>query len=103
MRGDRKSVNKVKKGRQTPVSFRDCRPPFNHDWVETEAERNPKGGGWYLNMRCSNCGTLRIQIVDRFGNVERGSYKYPEGYKDNDGWTRSQWRVQYLLQNGDKT
>jgi hypothetical protein len=101
MRGDRKSVNKVKKGRATPVSFRDCRPPFNHDWVETEAERNPKGGGWYLTMRCSQCGTIRTQIVDRYGNIEKGSYKYPEFYRDTDGWTRSQWRVQYLLQNGD--
>lgn len=101
MRGDRKSVNKVKKGRVSSISFRNCRPPFNHDWVEIEAERNPKGGGWYLIMRCSNCGTERRQIVDRYGNIDRSYYKYAEGYKDEDGWTRSQWRVQYLLQ-GDK-
>jgi hypothetical protein len=102
MRGNRKSVNKVKKGRQTAETYRDCRPPFNHDWIEIEAERNPKGGGWYLTMRCSNCGTERRQIVDRYGNVERGYYKYPEHYKDEDGWTRSQWRIQYLLNNHSK-
>lgn len=103
MRGDRKSVNAVKKGRHSAISFRMCRPPFNHDWIETEAERNPKSGGWYLIMRCANCGTERRQIIDRYGNVERGYYKYAEGYKDDDGWTRSQWRIQYLLQhNGDR-
>jgi len=101
MRGDRRSVNVVKKGRQTSISYRDCRPPFNHEWIEIGADRNPKGGGWYLTMRCSNCDTERRQIVDRYGNVERGSYKYPMGYKDEDGWSRSQWRIHYLLrQNG---
>jgi hypothetical protein len=82
--------------KSTPGALKhvDCRT-FNHAWVPVEADRNPQIG-WYMNMRCERCGTVRKDIVNRFGEVERRRYEYPDDYKDTDGWARSDWRMQYL-------
>ena len=76
------------------ISHVDCRT-FGHSWNDIEADRNPQVG-WYMRLRCEKCGTVRNDIVDRYGTLERRNYKHPDNYKDPDKWKRSQWRLQYL-------
>jgi len=84
------------KTKTTPgsVKYVDCRT-FGHSWVSVEANSNPTIG-WYMVARCERCGTVRKDIVNRFGIVERRRYEYPDSYKDTDHWTRSDWRMQFL-------
>ena len=80
--------------RTTQARYVDCRV-FGHAWEATEADRNP-AIGWYMKLRCTRCGTVRSDIVNRYGGVESRHYTYPEFYKDTDKWTRSDWRLQYI-------
>lgn len=74
-----------------------CHAPFNHDWIEYESTTNPQGGGWYLTMRCTKCGTVFRQVVDAFGNLLTSrKYKYGAEYRDKDKWSRTDWRRNYL-------
>lgn len=76
----------------------DCHA-MGHSWRDDEADRNPKGGGWFLKQRCVNgCGTTRQAIIDGQGNLERNHwrYKYLPSYKNIAGWKRSMWRVEYM-------
>lgn len=76
----------------------ECRAPFNHDWVEEESATRPEGGGWYLAMRCTKCGTTFKQIVGAFGELLSGrNYKHPKDYRDTDHWSRSDWRLNFLM------
>lgn len=77
------------------AKFVDCRT-FGHSWMEIEADRNPKGYGWYMKLQCERCHTVRSDIVNHHGDVMTRSYEYPESYKDADHWTRSDWRMQFL-------
>lgn len=75
-----------------------CRAPYNHDWVEEESRTAPEGGGFYLAMRCTKCTTTFRQIVNYDGTLYGGrQYRYPGDYKDPNHWTRSDWRLNYLL------
>lgn len=84
--------------RASPITFVDCRI-FGHAWESTEVDRNP-GIGWYMNLRCTRCNTVRMDIVNRFGAVERRRYVYPDSYKDTDRWDRSLWRLQFVRRLG---
>jgi hypothetical protein len=58
----------------------------------------PQGGGFYLRMRCTKCGTTFKQIINLDGSLHGGrQYRYPKDYRDDDHWTRSDWRLNYLL------
>lgn len=83
-------------GKTSPDALKhvDCRT-FGHSWEPVEADRNPQIG-WYMNVRCARCGTVKREIVNRYGQVERRRYEYAEGYRDTDHWARSDWRMQYL-------
>lgn len=75
-----------------------CHAPFNHDWVPEESDRNPAGGGFYLAMRCTKCTTSFKQILNPDGSLYSGrQYKYPKDYKDPNRWSRSDWRLSYLI------
>lgn len=75
-----------------------CRAPYNHDWVEEESATQPLGGGWYLRMRCTKCGTVFKQIINIDGTLYGGrQYRYPRDYRDPDHWSRSDWRLNFLL------
>lgn len=75
-----------------------CRAPFNHDWVDEESTSVPEGGGFYLRMRCTKCGTVFKQIVELDGRLYGGrQYAYPKDYRDADHWSKADWRLNYLL------
>lgn len=75
-----------------------CHAPFGHDWAEYESTTNPKGGGWYLTMRCTKCATVFRQIINPDGSLYSGrQYRYPASYRDTDKWSRTEWRRNYLL------
>lgn len=63
------------------------RAPFPHCRVLGHAwdEYNPRDGGsrgvQRLTLRCTRCTTTRHDELDRYGNVERRHYAYPDGYK----------------------
>lgn len=80
--------------RTSAISHVDCRI-FGHSWESIEADRNP-AIGWYMNLRCTRCGTVRKDIVDRYGHVDRRRYEYPDNYADTDRWSRSDWRLQFI-------
>jgi hypothetical protein len=91
-------IEKLAQKRTSPISFVDCRI-FGHAWESTEADRNP-AIGWYVKLRCTRCNTVRSDIVNRFGQVERRRYEYPDNYKDTDHWARTDWRLQFLRRLG---
>lgn len=57
-----------------------CRA-FGHLWDPTEATRKPEFG-YYVNVRCTECGTVRRDIVNLFGELLSRGYTYPIGYKE---------------------
>ena len=75
-----------------------CSSPYNHHWEDHESKRNPKGGGWYMTLRCVKCGTVAKQIINRDGSIETNrNYDYPPGYLEGSkGMTRAEFRVSYL-------
>lgn len=76
----------------------ECHSPFNHDWVEEESRTRPEGGGFYLAMRCTKCNTTFKQIVNYDGTLYSGrQYTYQKDYKDPNKWSRSDWRLNFLL------
>lgn len=76
----------------------ECHAPFNHDWQEEESDINPRGGGFYLRMRCTKCSTVFKQQLNPDGSIYSGrSYTYQPDYKDPNKWSRSDWRLNYLL------
>lgn len=77
--------------------FVDCKT-IGHSWYSIEANKNPKGPGWYMMVRCERCGTERADIVSRYGALESRSYRYPEGFKraKGEGLSKVEWRVQFL-------
>jgi hypothetical protein len=75
-----------------------CHAPFGHDWQDEESKFNPEGGGFYLSMRCTKCGTVFKQIINTNGTIHGGrQYRYAPGYKDESKWSRADWRLNYLL------
>lgn len=66
-----------------------------HDWEDIEATRAPEFG-FYLQLRCTGCGTKRYDIVNRWGELLSRSYQYPEGYKEIEKYTKAQWRMMML-------
>lgn len=74
-----------------------CRAPFGHAWSENGSEYE-SGVGFVLRLICLKCGTTCKQPVSYDGTL-RGDrkYKYADGYKDENKWSRSEWRVNYLL------
>ena len=92
MQAAREALNN--KATPLAIQWTDCRT-FGHSWVSIEAKTNP-AIGWYMVARCERCGTVRNDIVNRYGVVERRRYEYPDSYKDTDHWSRSDWRIQFL-------
>lgn len=81
--------------RLSPLGYSKCRS-FGHAWDEVESDTKPLHG-FYLRMRCMRCPTEKHAVVNVFGELEsKWAYDYPEDYADQDGWTRSQWRLQYI-------
>ena len=79
-------------------AYATCHAPFGHDWQEEESTRAPQGGGFYLRMRCTKCSTVFKQIVNLDGSLYSGrQYNYPKDYKDPNKWSRSDWRLNYIL------
>lgn len=55
-----------------------CRD-FGHNWSHHKAARR-SDGGFDRTLLCRQCGTRRVQILDRYGRVEASHYGYAEGY-----------------------
>ena len=78
-----------------------CHAPFNHDWVEAGSTRDENG--WVLHMQCRKCLTEFKQNIHGDGSLTKGRrYKYQDTYRDASKWSRSEWRVNYLLHLGSK-
>jgi hypothetical protein len=75
----------------TDLSHVQCRT-FGHAWYETDADKRSQIG-WYLWLRCERCETVRMDTVDRHGNLSARSYRHPTGYKWSEKVTRSELRV----------
>lgn len=55
-----------------------CRD-LSHNWKAWYASRIP--GGFERGLRCSTCGTTRVEFLNSFGMlVGSRKYEYPEGY-----------------------
>lgn len=54
-----------------------CRD-FSHSWGGWYARRD--GSGFERGIRCSVCGTCRIEKLDSQGRIVSRRYEYPDGY-----------------------
>ncbi len=73
-----------------------CRAPYNHDWHEDGSTHGPEG--FMLRMRCSKCESTFKQLIGHGGDIQTGrSYVQPKDYRDTEGWTRTDWRLNFLL------
>lgn len=58
------------------IECRDC----GHSWRPHTASRI-KGGGFERAFRCTRCGTIKRQILDRSFDIVSSTYSYAEGYQ----------------------
>ena len=56
-----------------------CRE-LGHTWRPFTVQYDAKARAYDRQLRCSNCHTIRKQVLDRRGHVIRNGYKYVEGY-----------------------
>ena len=76
-----------------------CRA-LNHAWFDIEDDWEPQFGT-PLVVKCERCGSLRRDILNRYGEVEARYYIKPSGYdltKDDFMPTRSDYRRMLLEQ-----
>ena len=75
-----------------------CRAPFGHNWAEDSSDVDVNSGLCVLRMRCTKCTTTFHQNLSFRGELLGGrKYKYVADYKDPNHWTRSDWRLNFLL------
>jgi hypothetical protein len=63
-----------------PERFVRCRD-LGHRWRTTTVEWVENDRLYHRNLRCSECGTVRVQNFGYDGAVLSNSYIYPEGYQ----------------------
>jgi len=77
-----------------------CRE-LGHEWRHHTATYDPKARLFDRNLRCRNCGTVRVQVLNQHGHVIRNGYKYTEGYlatkvMNREGLSRDVFRLEAL-------
>jgi hypothetical protein len=77
-----------------------CRE-LGHEWRHHTAEYDPKAQIFDRALRCRNCGTVRVQVLNRHGHVLRNGYKYTDGYlatkvMNREGLSRDVFRLEAL-------
>lgn len=55
-----------------------CRD-LSHTWRPFSARRI-EGGGYERTVRCATCGSDRVELLDRWGQLVRRHYDYADGY-----------------------
>lgn len=65
----------------TPMQ-RLCRD-LMHAWQPATAFRN--GREYIRELRCTRCGTVKVQALDLDGYILRSEYRYPKGYVNPGG------------------
>ena len=77
-----------------------CRS-LGHSW-DAIPVTNPPAAGVALDLRCEHCGMLRRDILSRYtGQVLSRRYTQPDGYKDAELHSRSDWRAMYVTTLSD--
>lgn len=57
----------------------------------------PPSFGVAMDLRCEHCTTYRRDILNpRSGEVLQRVYTYPDGYKDAEQHSRSDWRSMFV-------
>lgn len=64
-----------------PAEFVNCRGMTGHNWKPHDAKYIPKQKVHEAILRCVNCATRRIMVLDAVGRVLSNSYAYPDGYQ----------------------
>jgi len=64
---------------ELPARFLACRD-MGHAWQPFTAAWIPNQRQYQRVLRCSRCRTERIQYLSTTGQIESGSYVYPDGY-----------------------
>jgi len=77
-----------------------CRE-LGHEWRHHTATYDPREQIFDRSLRCRNCGTVRVQVLNSHGHVLRNGYRYTEGYLaskvlNKDGLTRDVFRLEAL-------
>src|SRR4051812_44403686 len=60
--------------------FLHCRA-LGHNWRPHTAEYDQAAGTYDRTLRCSNCRTLRHQVLSSLGGVLSNGYTWPDGYR----------------------
>lgn len=81
-----------------------CRD-LQHAWAPYKGGKltseSRKHIGWWRELRCSRCGTTRIEAMNKVGDVVKRQYGYPEGYRLEGGGKltpdeRAKLRIQHI-------
>lgn len=76
-----------------------CRE-LGHNWRPWVARWETESRSYYRELRCSNCRTVRKQVLNSHGGVVSNSYAYPDGYMAKNvqrgTYTRDVFRLEAL-------
>lgn len=72
-----------------------CRS-LGHSWDPIPVTKPPRFGV-ALDLRCVHCATVRRDILQPLsGQVLSRSYSHPDGYRDEEHHSRSDWRAMFV-------
>lgn len=73
-----------------------------HDWDEVIIGRRTQ---WGLpeDWRCIRCGMLRLDTIDRLGNISTRRYVKPEGWSDYGPYTTQEIRLEVVRRYRSRT
>jgi hypothetical protein len=77
-----------------------CRE-LGHNWRPHVARWEADSRTFYRELRCSNCRTIRRQVLDSHGHPRSNSYAYPDGYQaknvERGTYSRDVFRLEALM------
>jgi hypothetical protein len=79
-----------------------CRE-LGHNWRPNTVTYDRKSRSYDRTLRCTNCRTVRHQVLDSSGDVVRNGYTYPDGYLAHDiergSYSRAVFRLESVVRS----
>lgn len=80
-----------------------CRD-LGHDWHEHISinRKNPEWGK-RRELLCGNCGTVRLELINAYGEVGSRHYEYNDDYRTVTQYSKREARAQRIFNSRAKT
>lgn len=86
----------VRNSAESVMAYQRCHA-IGHRWENVETVPSPPAYGVAMDLRCSNCGTVRRDTFSAVTGMRIGppKYHYPEGYHDYERHDKNWWRAAF--------